>query len=448
MANELKPGQTRFGYLIDGRSETPYQAAMLSYEPNQGAVLTVPYVLGAPQFAHTESWFINRSDVPETLMFWDNDGVVTLTGLSWGGHTFAHAAKGRVVPTTVIFGRPRLIQADYRVRTLASRMDGLQAFTRFAPVDVEYPAGKGTEAVATVRPSESLTWRNSGFSFAIEATAAWSSRQGESFTATAESVLESRCSKGRTVAEHVRAQWPFRALLILALGTRVSWRDHWATDRKFPTWMLDGSTLDGEGMRVQTRRTVSDFEKDPPAASLPIPMFHARELGAAGLRRWFTLYDDEVFRRAIEPVAEVINGASQFLEPQLLMTAMSLEAMGHYRDPQRKRGRSVESQIKRCIDATGVDWSRIGPSKGMAKAIAMAYNDLKHADRGRRPDGLELGLLTPLAVMIMRLQLLDLLGVQKSVRSSFTSTGMHRVFERFSLNSLRISSGGELRAAS
>lgn len=448
MTNELRPGQTRFGFLLDGRPGTPYQAAMLSYEAERGAVLTVPYVLGEEQFAHVEEWFVHQRAVPETLMFWDNEGVVTLTGLSWGGNTFAQAAKGRVVPTTVIFGRPRLFRADYRVRKLASRLDGLQAFTRFAPVEVDHRPGDGTEAVATVRPSEAITWRHGGFSFALEATAAWSSRQGGSFAAAAESALESRCSRGRTVTEHVGAQWPFRALLILAFGSPVSWRDHWATDRNFPTWMLDGSTLEGEGMRVQTRRTVADFEKDAPATTFPIPMLHAHDLGAAGIRRWFQLYDDEVFRRAIEPVVEVINGASRFLEPQLLMTAMSLEAMGHFRDPERRSGRSVESQIKRCIDATGLNWSSIGPTRGMAKAIATAYNDLKHADRGRRPGGLELGLLTPLAVMVMRLQILDLLRVPDPVRSAFTSTGLYRVTERFTSNAVRISSKGELLPAS
>jgi len=84
----------------------------------------------------------------------------------------------------------------------------------------------------------------------------------------------------------------------------------------------------------------------------------------------------------------------------------------------------------------------------MAKAIATAYNDLKHADRGRRPGGLELGLLTPLAVMVMRLQILDLLRVPDPVRSAFTSTGLYRVTERFTSNAVRISSKGELLPAS
>jgi hypothetical protein len=447
VTNELEPGQTRFGYLVDGRAETPHQAASLTYEEGRGAVLTVPYILGEPQFAATETWFMRRQDMPETLIFWDSDGYVTLTGLHWGGHSFALAAKGRVVPTTVIFGRPRLFSPDYRVRQLGSRLDGLQAFSRFTSLELNDRA-EDADAVVTLRPSEAVRWRHDGFSFAIRATVPWSGVYGQSFTATADSILESRCSKGRTVAEHVRAQWPLRALLILAFGSELSWRDHWVTDQKFPTWMLDGSTLHGHAMRVQTRRTVADFERSATKPSgYASALFHLQDLGSAGVKRWFRLYGDDVFRRAIEPLVEVINGASRFLEPQLLMTAMALEAMGHYRDAQRQPNRSVESQIKRCIDATGFDWSPIGSTRGIAGALAQAYNDLKHVDRGRRPDGFELSLLTPLAVIIMRLQLFDLLGLSKGARLRFTASGLHRVLEPFALNGVTISRNGELRGA-
>jgi hypothetical protein len=447
VTNELQPGQSRFGYLFDGRADTPHQAAMLTYEEGRGAVLTVPYILGESQFAHTEGWFTRKQELPTTLMFWDTDGFVTLTGLNWGGHSFGVAATGRIVPSTVIFGRPRLFSPDYRVRQLGSRLDGLQAFSQFASLELD-DRDHDADAVVTVRPNEAVMWRHDGFSFAIRATVPWSGVYGHTFTATAESILESRCSKGRTVAEHVHAQWPLRALLTIAFGAGISWREHWATDQKFPTWMLDGSTLHGQAMRVQTRRTVADFEKPLPSRSAhTFALFDLRELGSAGIKRWFRLYGNSVFRRAIEPLVEVINGASRFLEPQLLMTAMALEAMGHYRDEQRRSNRPVQSQIKRCIDATGFDWSPIGSTRGIAAALAQAYNDLKHADRGRRPDGFELSLLTPLAVMIMRLQLFDLLGLPKHIKERSGASGLHRVLEPFVLNGVTIGRQGELRGA-
>ena len=448
MANTLNSSQVRVGYLIDGRRDTPFQAATLTYETGQGPLLTVPYVLGSPQFAETEKWFVNRVDLPESLLFWDGDGMVTLLGLRWGGHSFAQAAVGRVVPQTVIFGRPRQLKAAYTVRRLTSRIDGLQDFTSYSSIDVDY-RGTNALATATVNPNEEVSWRHGGFSYTISAAAPWSGSQGQSFTAESASVLKSTRARRASIAEHVRAQRPMRALLILALTAKLSWREHWVTDRQFPTWFLDGSTADGHLVQVLTRQTVADAgNPEPKSSDFGGPLFHLADLGSAGLTRWFRLYDDAVFRRAIEPTVEVINGASRFLEPQLLMTAMALEAMGHYRDPQRRPKIPVESQVKRCLDATRFDFTRIGSNKAIARAVARTYNDLKHPDRDSRPDGYELSLLTPLALLVLRMQLFDLLRMPMKVRTRFErSNAVYRALEPFRLNGVTIDSRGNLCGA-
>ena len=147
-------------------------------------------------------------------------------------------------------------------------------------------------------------------------------------------------------------------------------------------------------------------------------------------------------------MVEVINGASRFLEPQLLMTAMALEAMGHYRDPQRRPRIPVESQIKRCLDATHFDFTRIGSNKAIARALARTYNDLKHPDRGNRPDAYELSLLTPLSLLVLRMQLFDLLRLPTKVRTRFErSNAVYRALEPFKLNGVTIDSRGNLRGA-
>lgn len=142
-----------------------------------------------------------------------------------------------------------------------------------------------------------------------------------------------------------------------------------------------------------------------------LPMFALRDLGTVGLKCWYRLYDDPIFRRFVEPAVEVINGASRFREPQLIMAAMSLEAAGHYRDPHRRPRQRLEDQVRRCVAATGHDWSAIGTEKGIARAIAKTTNDLKHADRPNRPTGVELAVVTDLAKLIMRMQILDLLRI-------------------------------------
>lgn len=448
MANTLSASQVRVGYLIDGRKETPFQAATLTYDAGQGPVLTIPYVLGSPQFAETEKWFVDRKDMPESLLFWDGDGMVTLLGLRWGGHSFAQAAVGRVVPRTVIFGRPRKLKSQYTVRRLTSRIDGLQQFTQFTSIGVDY-RGAGALATATVNPTDEVHWRHAGFSYAIKATAPWSGAHGQSFTAEAGSIIESSRDRRASVEDHIRAQRPVRALLILAFGAQLSWRDHWISDRQFPIWFLDGSTADGHLVQVHARQTVAEAENsEPKSANFISPLFHLNDLDSSGLSRWFRLYGDPVFRRAIEPAVEVINGASRFLEPQLLMTAMGLEAMGHYRDPQRRSRVSFESQIKRCVDATRFDFTRVGSNKGIARALARTYNDLKHPDRDSRPDGYELSLLTPLALLILRMQLFDLLRLPSRLRTQFeASNSVYHALEPFKLNGVIIDSRGNLRGA-
>lgn len=176
MANTLSASQVRVGHLIDGREDTPYQAATLTYEAGQGPVLTIPYILGVPQFTETERWFHDRLNLPESLLFWDGDGMVTLTGLRWGGRSFAHNAVGRVVPQTVLFGRPRRFKPAYVVRRLTSRMDGLQQFTRFASLDLDHRT-TNSAATVTVNPTDEVRWRHGGFSYVIKATAPWSASE-------------------------------------------------------------------------------------------------------------------------------------------------------------------------------------------------------------------------------------------------------------------------------
>ena len=105
---------------------------------------------------------------------------------------------------------------------------------------------------------------------------------------------------------------------------------------------------------------------------------------------------------------EVINGASRFLEPQILMTVLAFDAMGYYRDERRTSKIPLFKQIQRCLDAAGIDFSSIGPALGIAKAIANTNNELRHPDRHQRPDPVHMGLVAKLSIAVMRLQLFEL----------------------------------------
>lgn len=447
MANSLAPGEFRTGQLIDGFDGTPYQSCSLSYEERIGAVLSIPYLDGVEQFSQTEAWF--KRQPPESIMFHDNLGAVTLTGLRMRSRAGSPYALGQLRADVAVFGQPRELKAEFCFETMASRIDGLEDFASFNSVtsDIERTEN-GHRVTVLVEANDRFTCEYGGFKYAIRASTPWTATDGQSFSARAQALIETESVNGATANEHLTAQWPLRALLIMAYGRRLFWREHQIVDDQFPMWMLDGSTRTPSACNVLLRRTINDAEQPEPVRSdVRLPMFHLHFLGEAGLRKWLELYADPLFRRAIEPVVEVINGASRFLEPQVLMTVLGLDAMGHYRDEGRARNVALFRQIERCLRAAGVDFSSIGPVQGVAKAIANINNDLKHPDRDRRPDPVELSLVADLSIMAMRLQLFDLLDLPDDNRSQFESYGdVQHVISAFERNGLRIDDSGNFVA--
>ena len=99
------------------------------------------------------------------------------------------------------------------------------------------------------------------------------------------------------------------------------------------------------------------------------------------MQQWLDLYSDPLVRRAVEPVVEVINGATRFVEPRLLMTILGLDAMGHFRDPLREPGVPLRNQIERCLLGSALDVSALGSVQQVALAIAHVNNDIKQGLR-------------------------------------------------------------------
>lgn len=445
MANMVEPGTVRAGQVVWGsHDETdPWQAATLTYENGVGAVLMIPYVSGEAQFSEQQKWFDTR-DVPRTLVFADSSGKVTFSEARWYGTNPASFGMGRIIADCVVLANPRKIRDSYRVKVLRSRIDGLQEFTRFTSITddfADYDPEKGV--TFNVLAKDEVSWRHGGYTFKMRGSASWTN-DSRTLSTHSESVIESHTSRGATANDHLTAQWPIRALLLLLHGRKLSWRKHWVVDEQFPIWTLDGRAHGPYAATTDLRRTIRDQDSpEPTSGDVALPMLHLRQIGSRGLRRWMKLYEDPVFRRAIEPTVEVINGASRFLEPQFMMLALGLDAMGHYRDPTRGRNVKIQRQIERCILASGLDVSRIGSPRGIAQAFANMNNEIKHPDRGHRPEHLELSLAVDLASVIMRLQLLDLLGISKDDGAAGRrGRDVNFMFEAFRLNDRRISDAG------
>lgn len=449
MVNELVPGQVRPGILVDGQEGTPYLACTLAYENGQGSLLEVPYVRHETQYAAAAPWLRGNQSPPVTMSFHDPGGIVTLNGVRWRGDRAADVSVGRLDARLTIFGRARELADEYPVRTLTSRIDGLHEFAGFESISSTHdrPDGRWRTTV-TVHAKDELTVKHGETTLTIRATAPGTASAVE-FTALADAVLETTTDDGATVDEHVVAQWPIRALLTLAFGVPLFWREHRLLDDQFPTWMLSGDTRSPIPVPLILRRTASDHEQAKVEwRDLAVSLFHLSDLGEDGLTRWLEFYADPLFRRAVEPAVEVLNGgAGSFVEPRLTLTMFALDALGHYLDEERKPKVSLRDQIERCLSVPGQMWSRLGDHTELAQAMAHINNDLKHPDRGRRPDGVELTLAADLGLVIFRLQIAQLLGLDQSLLQEFCATKPYiDAINAFERNGITISEGRFIRA--
>ncbi len=445
MSNTLSPGEVRVGqlYVAGVPDDEPTQSAALIFDERHGATLLVPYVRGESQFCATEKWF-RSSSTPPCVVFADDKGVVTLVGVRWHAQAGSTMATGRLVAAVAIFGQPTHIKDDYKVTQLRSSLDGLSGFCDFRPVRYDFP-GPGEPVTLAFDESELRSWRSAGFTYTLKPHVTWSGTEGHQFEAQSTASLVTSNSRRASPREHLRAQWAIRDLLLLAHGQKLAWRSHHVIDDQFPLLTLDGKAHGPDPAETHFAGTLREHSwPQPSSIGLAFPALNLRAIGTPGLRRWTNLYADELFRRAVQPAAEVINGAASFLEPQLMMLASSLDYFGYYRFRDQRR-RPMHESILKCLDDTQLDWPEIGSRDGIASAITQLNNDLKHPDRERRPSSEELACMVTLATVIARAQPLDLLHTNAETRRSFLSSREARwATEIFQQCGIRITDNGSL----
>ncbi|WP_341934026.1 hypothetical protein MRBLWO14_003143 [Microbacterium sp. LWO14-1.2] len=430
MANTLTADDVRVGYIDTPDLEEASVAAALVSD-HAGALLRIPYVRnpnapGTGRFSTVSQWFHhNESAIPSTIIFTDARGSVTLNGVRFAGSSGGAVDEGRLRARTVIFNNPRTFQDEYRVGQVTSMIDGLQEFAGFRPVSLDVTRVDNRNRVTVVvEADEHVDWEVDDVAYEVSANASWEGQEGTRFTIhNAAPLLTTTIRNGATPAEHLQAQRPIRALLILAHGRALFWRQHLLRDEEFPTWMMAGEPQAASSVPVQLAATVREAERTPtPDRDLVSPLLSLSDVGPDGMSRWVRLYGEDNFRRAVEPVVEVLNGATKFLEPQLMMLAISLDRFGahSFADGRQRR---LSQTILRCIERANLDWPSIGPRVGIAKALANMNNDLKHPDRGSYPDGDALAVMVDLAKVIARAQLFPLLAVPDERRESFFGWG-------------------------
>lgn len=429
MLNKLVPGDVRVGRLFDGVDDNvPDQAAALHFHDRWGTEVAVPYYFDGdtgrnPQYAKTRDWFkVNGGNLPKTLIFEDDKGYVTLTGVHSAGFSGAVNVVGRCRAQAAIFEKPIAYQEEYSAREFLSCIDGLSEFALFVPVEYSQQRGKSGSytTTVTIEARDSVEWAANGYEYAIQSNVSWSATQGRRFVVEDSSpFIRTVSESGSTLSDHLAAHRPVRALLSLVYGQKLAWRSHKLLDEVFPLWTLDGKGHGPHPVDVLMSATAEQHRApSPDQGAFAFPAFRLRDAGPEGMKKWVELYSDEVFRQAVQPAVEVINGASRFLEPQLMMLAISLDRFGYFRFGDGRR-RSMPEHILECLEAANVDWPHIGSRSGLAQAISNVNNDLKHPDRESYPDVDIMAGVKEIAEIVVRSQVFDLIGLEGELRSDF-----------------------------
>lgn len=456
MANTLTAGDVRVGHIDAPDLEGVAVAATLVFD-DAGALLRIPYVRnpnspGTDRFRAVSQWFYHTdSAIPPTIIFTDTRGSVTLNGVRFAGSSGGALDEGRLRAHTVIFNNPRTFKEEYRVGQVTSTIDGLQEFAGFRPVSLDVTRVEDRNRVTVVvEADEHVDWEVNGVGYRVQANASWEGQEGTRFTIhNSAPLLTTTIREGATATGHLQAQRPIRALLILAHGRPLFWRQHLLRDDEFPTWMMAGEPQPPSSIPVQLAATVREAERTPtPDRDLVSPVLSLSDLGPEGMSRWVRLYGEDDFRRAVEPVVEVLNGATKFLEPQLMMLAISLDRFGAHSFADGNR-RPLFQTILRCIEQANLEWSSIGPRVGIAKALANMNNDLKHPDRSSYPDGDALAVMVDLAKVVARSQLFPRLLVPEERRESFRQWGdAASVTRAFRASGITVEESGVIRRRS
>ncbi|WP_084075541.1 hypothetical protein [Demequina sp. NBRC 110052] len=434
----LASGEIRVGH-IDSGSANPVQSCVLRMEPGEGLMLLVPFVRHHDQFAVAADWFL-RESLPSSLLFVDNLGYVTLSDLRWRGTSGSGIALGRLEVGVAIFGEPRDVKDDYEVETFESRIDGLDRFFGTGGIEIDH----GATTTATLRDMEGVAWQHGDFDFEIRPRTQWGGVDGRSFEANSRAWIRTSIPGGASVSSHRRAQDAIRAFLTLNYGTALYWREHRVLDDQFPVHFIDGSTGKPVPVATMLRASQRDTEQvEPNFRDLAFPLTTMERLEPRHFARWCDLYSDPLFRKAAQPTVEVIHGASRFLEPQVMMLVSSLESMGYYLDEERRKRRAVEVRIQLTLESAGITAARIGGVAAVSRFLARVYNDVKHADRERKSDFLDLYLASLVAQVVMRAQLPALLGLDLILDDHFMVEDMVESFKR---NGVELTDAGELRA--
>lgn len=463
----LEFGDSLSGLLVDGIDGTPYVGATIRMAKDKGVVVEVPYLpdRGVEQFDHVQAWFESRTP-PTNMLLLTPEGTISLLDITWSGHSEtwggSRASVGSLRPTLTVLGRRDAeLPAPLVMNEMHSWVDGLNAWSGLSSVRTERETDEHSRVQSvtmTLDASASFTWIQGSATLTLRA--GWMhapERNGYDRKTTVHDnvAIVSTFKPGPAPFwDHFVEHRKVASLMVFLFGRQLSFRKHCLRDDLFALHAGDGRVISTPLTEVISRNSYRErVAKVPSVNELGNPIAGLHQIGAEGLETWANNYED--WKRFILPSASILGRDGVFLEDLVISTSMSMEAAGGIigerpgEQPTLNGGRTprptTATYVYRCLDVLDVRWpERVGDRIGLSRAIANAYNDVKHYDRGDFPEHDEVHVVSEISKMIVRLLALYIAGRADDLLPFYRESGrFYKIEQALEAYELRLDVAGK-----
>lgn len=397
--NELKVGEPRLGWLIDGTGNVPATAVMLR-DTGTAIELVLPlHGLHNPDDPHGRWWshnveFVNDPErtrfsyrPPRVLLVQDNAGSVALVGChaTRVSSNFI-AGQGRIVANFAVLGART---HDYEeIHALRTTVPALAEWTRHSSMKIAH----STDSAGRVQTLEIALDNTPDIElsevFDLKLRPTWHTEQHPGrYIIHDEVQLETQQSTPASWDEHLRLHTAMLDLVSLAAWQPFGFKSISAMRTDDPELVGNDRHRVERWCRTETYQVPRHVDW----VRAPQFLFPWSEVGSAGTKKWLEIQN--FFSLAIGPVLNILRSGKIWTHANTVQSAIALEALGYRIDVTSNNGRNLNSrkQIKfKTALRVILDSLEVCPFEPVDEWIERAhsvYMGSKHPDR-LRPDAL------------------------------------------------------------
>lgn len=440
---ELPPGESLAGYIVDGIEDTPYIGATLVVDEYWGPLLSFSHPMmhglderGSAQFSAMAKWAEDASSIPPVLVFVCAEGRAAFfnCGFLRSKENWAFGVNFTLRPETILYGTFEVPFGEQLALTsLKSCMSGLGEFMGTSVFNTSRETddeGRSQSYTATVKSPEAIEF--SVAEYDLKFSLSWRSTMpnGLELHMQASAWFETHCSSGRTIAEHLALHRQMRAILALNFGNGA-----WISEHL--------STLSGDPTRAIRTTHVSTFKealneaaRDRRKTSPGLTSLQRVDLGR--ISDW--LENRDYWSRATGPVLSLLQRETYAIEDRVIAAGIAVETIGKripradgeevtYKLIGQRKVKTFATWMFRCISGCGLDFAGSGHSNyALAQAFAQTYNKTKHYEQARQPEQVTTRYLGQFGLLVIRAVALKHLMTSTSEISGITDyTETHRI---------------------